>query len=233
MKLFLFILFAVTALFIQGCGGSSDNDSKDPTSQTARYTLDFDSDWDAANFPTNYPTNRHFSGLIGLTHNAEVKLFEVGQTASAGVISVAETGSKTTLESEIGIIQNNGNSGHTISGNGIPATDDDVEVQFDISQDYPLVSVITMLAPSPDWFTGVDSVALFKEGKWQNEVEVQLWVYDAGSDSGIDFTAPDFPISPPNPIYLLTTLRVDTDFQDGVQYQTKQHIGTFKFERID
>ncbi len=34
-------------------------------------------------------------------------------------------------------------------------------------------------------------------------------------------------------IYLLTTLRVDTDFQDGVQYQTKQHIGTFKFERVD
>ncbi|MBP2699983.1 spondin domain-containing protein [Photobacterium lucens] len=233
MKLNLFILSTVTALLIQGCGGSSDNDSKDPTAQTARYTLDFDSEWNATNFPTNYPADRHFSGLIGLTHNVQVKLFEVGQTASAGVISVAETGSKTTLESEIGVIQNNGNSGHIISGNGIPATDDDVEVQFDISQDYPLVSVITMLAPSPDWFTGVDGVALFKDGKWQNEVEVQLWVYDAGSDSGIDFTAPDFPNSPPNPISLLSTLRVDTDFQDGVQYQTKQHIGTFKFERID
>ncbi|WP_198038411.1 spondin domain-containing protein [Photobacterium angustum] len=230
MKYFLLILYFVIALPMMGCG---DDDNKDSSSATARYALNFYTDWSAVNFPTNFPTDRHFSGLIGLTHNAQVKLFETGETASAGVISVAETGSKIALESEIGVIQNNGNSGNTISGNGIPATGDEVEVQFDISQEHPLVSVITMLAPSPDWFTGVDSVPLFKDGKWQNKVEVQLWVYDAGSDSGIDFIAPDFPISPPNPVLLLTTLRVDTDFKEGVHYQTKRHIGTFTFKRVD
>lgn len=62
MKLNLFILSTVTALLIQGCGGSSDNDSKDHTAQTARYTLDFDSDWDAANFPTYLSINHIESG---------------------------------------------------------------------------------------------------------------------------------------------------------------------------
>ncbi len=232
MKLIPFIFSSFIALTLAGCGSDSDN-SFDPTSKTARYELKFDTDWSAVNFPTNFPENRHFSGLIGLTHDKEARLIEPNVLADDGLVSVAETGSKDLLISEVNLLQNLGYVGNLISGDGIPVSDYDVDVQFDISQDFPLVTVVTMLAPSPDWFTGIDSVELFANGAWVNEVTVQAFVYDAGSDSGVTFTSENDPTIPRAPISLLTTPRVDTDFEKGVHYQNQLHIGTFKLKRVD
>lgn len=232
MKLIPFLISSFIVLTLTGCGSDS-NDNFDPTSQTARYEIEFDTNWSAVNFPTNFPENRHFSGLIGLTHNQEVRVIEPNVLADDGVVSVAETGSKDILISEVNTLQNLGVAGNLISGDGIPVNDDDVDVQFDISQDFPLVSVITMLAPSPDWFTGIDSVELFVNGAWVNEVTVQALVYDAGSDSGVTFTSENDPTNPRVPVSLLTTPRADTDFEQGVHYQNQLHIGTFKLKRVD
>lgn len=231
MKLSHVFLATAAAVVIAGCG--SDSDDFNPTSEKARYELSFDTVWNQTNFPTNYPANRHFSPLIGLTHNDTVNLFKVGENAIPGVVSVAETGGTTIVEGEIGEIQNAGNSGYTISGGGIPMADDDVDVEFDISQDHPLVSVVTMLAPSPDWFTGVDSVNLYENGKWVEKLEVQVLVYDAGSDSGVSFMSENAKLDPAVAISKLSTSRAETDFEAGVNYATQLHIGTMTFERID
>ncbi len=50
---------------------------------------------------------------------------------------------------------------------------------IDISQDYPYISLVSMLAPSPDWFTGLNSYQLFVDGKWVESVDVFLNTYDA------------------------------------------------------
>ena len=49
--------------------------------------------------------------------------------------------------------------------------------------DFPNVSIITMLAPSPDWFIGIDSLDLCNSGKWRKSVNVaMLPPWDAGKE---------------------------------------------------
>jgi hypothetical protein len=54
-----------------------------------------------------------------------------------------------------------------------------------------MVSLVTMIAPSPDWFTGVADIRLLEDGEWLAEQTVILEAWDAGTDSGATFKAPD------------------------------------------
>ena len=71
----------------------------------------------------------------------------------------------------------------TVGGSGVspPGTD---RASIDVDAAHPLVSLETMLAPSPDWFTGVDSVNLCSSMGWTNGVDLDALVYDAGTKSG-------------------------------------------------
>ena len=71
------------------------------STSSARYQVTFNATWSATTHPTDFPSNAHFSGLIGLTHTENVALFELGGTASQGIINMAETGSKNPLTAEI------------------------------------------------------------------------------------------------------------------------------------
>ena len=73
-----------------------------------------------------------------------------------------------------------------------------------------------MLAPSPDWFIGIDSLNLLENGKWLNSKTINLKVYDAGSDSGLNFTSADSSTSPKENITKFTSESSDTDFKEGV-----------------
>ncbi|WP_299020007.1 spondin domain-containing protein [uncultured Photobacterium sp.] len=230
MKVFEFLALNLVVISLSACGGGSSSGS---TESTVSYELEFKTNWSVTNFSTNFPSNRHFSGLIGLTHNSTVKIFEVGALASNGIVSMAETGSKGLLKSDIEDMQNQGNSGSTIDGQGIPAGLTSVSVIFDISQDHPLVSVVTMIAPSPDWFTGVSNIPLFVDGQWVEEIEIQLTSYDAGSDSGVTFTSANLATNPRSPITKLTTARADADFESGFHFLTSLSIGTFKLKKIN
>ena len=61
--------------------GCNDNKADVSNSETATYELTLNSNWSANNFSTNFPSNRHFSGVIGLTHNAHGGIFELVNTA--------------------------------------------------------------------------------------------------------------------------------------------------------
>ena len=67
----------------------------------AEYTVTFDALWSAATHPEDFPGNPHFSGLIGGTHNDDVRFWRPGRRASDGIKAMAERGSKTPLNEEI------------------------------------------------------------------------------------------------------------------------------------
>jgi len=50
-----------------------------------------------------------------------------------------------------------------------------------------------MVAPSPDWFSGVASLDLCNHntGEWKDSIKLDLKAYDAGTDRGMTFTAED------------------------------------------
>ena len=194
-------------------------------SETAKYKIVFTASWgpDYHQDPnTTFPSNPHFSGLIGASHNANTVIWEVGGLATDGIEDMAETGSTNQLRSEI---NNNSNADQIVSGGSIPNSPGSAtinSVTFD--HDYPLVTLVTMIAPSPDWFVGVSGLSLIdSQGGWINEIEVDLFPYDAGTDSGTFYTSSNQNTNPPQPISSIK----------GVSPLTNERLGTFKFTRLD
>jgi hypothetical protein len=77
---------------------------------------------------------------------------------------------------------------------------------IEVNTEYPLVSFITMIAPSPDWFLGVRDLNLCDNttGKWQDREVRNLFPYDAGTDSGPDFQSGNVVTNPPENIHRIT-----------------------------
>jgi hypothetical protein len=155
--------------------------------------LTFEATWSEGSHPTDFPPNPHFSGLIGATHGDGVRIWEEGETATPGIKNMAETGGKSPLDSEIEALIAAGAACELISGGGIPLSPGVVTLEFTAERDCPLVSVVSMIAPSPDWFVGVTSLSLIGAEGWIEERVVDLYPYDAGTDSGRSYTSPNEP----------------------------------------
>jgi hypothetical protein len=139
---------------------------------------------------------------------------------------MAETGGKSPLDSEIDSLISDGSACVKISGGGINPSPGVVTVTLTVSQDCPVVSVVSMIAPSPDWFVGVSGLSLYENGKWIEQRVVELFPYDAGTDSGSSYTSPDEPGGSSEAIR-----RIETEplLVDGVV----PPLGTFTFSRLD
>jgi len=158
-------------------------------------------------------------------NNNEVTFWSEGELASPGIKSMAETGSKDPLNKEILKAMINRTVFRPISGDGISISPDSVGLTFKVSENYPLVTLVTMIAPSPDWFVGIESLNLFENGSFVDEKIVVLYALDAGTDSGINYTSPDDPTDPAEPIFKI----------EGYPFYYEDElvpIGTFTFSRI-
>ena len=199
--------------------------SPPPAPATARYRITFQSTWTPATHPVDYPVSAHFSPLIGGTHNGSAIFWREGALASDGIKDMAERGLTATLSQEVTAAIAGGTAERVITGGGLSSLPAAVSIEFEISQAYPLVTLVSMIAPSPDWFVGVSGLSLFEQGTWTDERVVGLIPWDAGTDSGLTFTSPD----------LVTTLRqpiapiVVAPLSPGGQVTP---LGTFTFTRI-
>jgi len=191
---------------------------------TADYTVVFDSTWSEQTHPGTLPPGPHFSGLIGGLHNDQVIFWQSGALASQGIEDMAELGSKSQLTNEVNTAIGDGTAGVVLSGGDIPTSPGMVSLSFTAQQAYPLLTLVSMLAPSPDWFVGVASLELMSAGEWRRQIVVPLYVWDAGTDSGPTFTASDDDTNPADPI---------TRFETGVFAPPMQFVGTFTITRTD
>ncbi len=149
---------------------------------SATYKMTFQGLWTADDITdSSLPGGAHFTEVIGAKHNSSTRIWRSGGTASEGVELVAEFGSTGILKSEIG---NNANTDDVVSaGSSFIGPTSTVSTTFTIKQSHPLVSVLSMIAPTSDWFVGVDSVPLYQSG-WRQKVEMSLYPYDAGTENG-------------------------------------------------
>ena len=191
----------------------------------ARYRVTFTSTWSAETHPTNFPGNPHFSGLVGATHHGDVRLWQAGEVASDGIELMAETGGKSELLHEIEHLVEDGEAFGELSGRGLSTSPSMVSLEFDAVSTHPFVTLVSMVAPSPDWFVGVPALPLMEDGAWRERIEVSLRVYDAGTDDGTVYDADDADTDPAEPITRLT--ESDAGFEDG-----EPVIGTFVFELL-
>lgn len=227
VTMLLLSLVVMASCGSSGSGGSEDSSDnigieQETPSDTignpefeARFTLRFVASWSVATHTVNFPPDPHFSPLTGAVHSEQVVFWQSGQNASDGIEFMAETGGTELLLSEIQSAIDQGYALSSIEGSGIPLSPGETEVEFVITRDYPLLTVISMLAPSPDWFVGINSLPLLdNEGEFVESVTVELNLYDSGTDGGLRYTSADEDI-PLSPVALVNSFPLDTDFLDG------------------
>ncbi len=159
---------------------------------TAEYDVVFNATWSAATHPTDFPGGAHWSGLVGGLHDNRVEFWKPGATSNAGIQRVAELGSKTSLLAEVDAAIAAGTANRQLSGGGISGGAGATTLRFQIDRTHPLVTLVSMVAPSPDWFVGVRGLPLVENGQWVQSKTVALFPWDTGTDSGATFSSPDF-----------------------------------------
>ena len=221
-----FFAAACAALLIAplgfGCsayGDASDEMLLDPQAgeaaaggASATYAVTFTGAWTAEATPGGLPDGAHFSPLIGGVHNAAVAFLEAGGQATPGIESMAERGRTATLTEEIQAAGANALSVlRKDSGPGATASD-----TFDavtVTADHPRITLLSMIAPSPDWFVGVFALSLLdEEGNWIEALTVDLHPWDAGTEEGDDFS---FDNAATVPHGTITSLQGTSRFSDA------------------
>lgn len=189
----------------------------------ATYQVVFETRWSAETHPQDYPPAAHFSGLVTVAHDETVRFWEPGGLASEGIEDVAELGSVTALVGEVNTAVGAGSALPAVLEPGVfvPGT---VTVEFGATADHPLVTIVTMIAPSPDWFVGVHGLNLRDaQGNWREEIIVDLDPYDSGTDSGTTFLSSDDDTQPADPI---------ANIADSFPFAGTPPVGRFTFTLI-
>ena len=141
------------------------------------------------------------------------------------------SGSTSTISREINDEITSKNTYKIYTGRGAlnGGTSSDSISNIEVNSTHPLVSFISMIAPSPDWFIGVHDVDLCNTttGEWVDSVVRNLFPYDAGTDSGEEFSSPDLISNPQQEIHLLTN-NITGSFKGD---EPIKRFGTFTFEK--
>jgi hypothetical protein len=199
----------LVGLVAAGCSANTGTDPSvpagDPAAQKARYLVRFESRWTATTHPIDFPSNAHFSRLVGGNHDATAVFWREGQLASPGIKAMAEMGRVTPLDSEVAEKVAAGSAESVFTGPALDESPGSVTMEVTASQRYPLLTLVSMVAPSPDWFVGVAGLPLFESGRWIGERRVDLDAWDAGTDSGLSFNSADQVSVPVVPVSRILT----------------------------
>ena len=171
--------------------------------QPATYELVFDATWSRDTHPVDFPPNPHFSGLIGAVHGPDALLWADGMLATPGIKNMAETGGKDPLDVEVEAMIAEGTACELISGSGINPSPGMTSITFTVSEACPLVSVVSMIAPSPDWFVGVSALDMREGDAWAEEIVIELYPWDGGTDDGVNYSSANAPTVSPVPVFLM------------------------------
>lgn len=175
--------------------------------EPARYQVVFSSRWTEQSHPLEFPGPKfaglsvaHFSPIIGASHAPGYALFAEGSAPSPGLENLSETGKHSPLDAEIKSAMASG-AVLALLENADPLKDFGKTLTTEVPVDgaHPQVSLVAMIAPSPDWFAGVRDVSLVEDGQWVAEKTVDLLPYDSGGDDGTTFRADDADTNPKKP----------------------------------
>ncbi len=222
MKTYQILTLILAAAFLWNCDA---DDFEEFPSDAVTYTVSFNLDWNSTDFPTDYPSNAHFSDLIGWSHLSVSTFFEPGTKATDGIKNMAETGKTSPLDEELKNRIISGEGLDRVIGSNLSNGVGTITVDVVVHKDHPAVTFATMLAPSPDWYAAAVNVLLFENNDYVNQKTVDLKVYDAGTDSGVTFTSANVETSPQENI----TVFNESPIGDGTSQSIP--IGTVTFTK--
>lgn len=201
MKISPYLLFS---LLLWSCSANDLAESKS-IDNVASYQVIVTLNWNENINPSGlgpFPSGAHFSPLIGSFHQDESSFFVDQGLASPGMEAMAETGATSQLANEIlSQIEMGRALKKIIADRGSGSTGEITLNPGETNGDFAFFSMVSMMAPSPDWFIAVQNVALKDaNGSWLETIEVPFTTWDTGTDNGEVFTAANQDSQPQGPI---------------------------------
>ncbi|CAH1173684.1 unnamed protein product [Phaedon cochleariae] len=175
----------------------------------AKYNLVFEGIWSSRTHPKDYPTLlwlTHFSDVIGASHERNFSFWGEGQIASEGFRSLAEWGSVRLMETELRAKSKFLRTIIKAAGLWHPNVNTNTSTSFKVDRRHHLISLASMFGPTPDWVVGINGLNLcLKDCTWKEKLTLDLFPYDAGTDSGITYMSPNAETAPRERMYRITT----------------------------
>ncbi len=193
-------------LLLAGCKASEDSSSGQACWYDVTYKATFVSQWSAISHPNAFPSNASFGDLVGAVHSSDVTFWQEGQYASVGVQVLAESGYPySSFYTEIAAAITAKTALQFTSPQALTFNQTGTSFTFAPTNAFPIITLLSKISPSPDWFMGVNSLNLCESGKWVETKTVDLQPFDAGTDSGTDFSSSNQVTSPQGLITEITT----------------------------
>ena len=159
--------------------------------QAVTYTVTFQGNWNSQSAPVGVvPSSAYFTTIIYCIHNSNVSFWQEGGTASLGVEGVAEVGATHVFNDEClsEITKRNADGIGLLSLPRGGVVTKSRTVRFN-GKSHSLFTFLSMLGPTPDWFVGTSGLSLLdSQGNWVSSKSVDLFVYDAGTETGTEYT---------------------------------------------
>ncbi|XP_063979807.1 uncharacterized protein LOC135163864 isoform X3 [Diachasmimorpha longicaudata] len=171
----LFLLLPVVHLSQVPSVCGSDSTSAKTQDNLVLYKITLNTYWTRIKFPKYYPNDRaQFGKIFGQTHDKTYSLYRLGTRLNSGLVHYIETGEIHGITSE----GSNRNVLDSFIGSSIFRGHGTSTTQAFFDNNHTLVSIISRLNPSPDWFIGLDSFQLCIDGDWIDTVTVELKQYN-------------------------------------------------------
>ncbi len=160
------------------------------TQSVATYNITFTNYWNAIdhNGGSALPSNAHWSDLVGVNHNSSITFLELDGIATTGVENIAEVGNQSvfqTMEVQNAIDANFAeqffDAGNLFLSSGSNTI---VYTGLEVSEHFPLLTMLSMIAPSPDWMIAITSLSLRENNSWKPSIIIDLFPFDAGTEDG-------------------------------------------------
>lgn len=190
----------------------------------AKYRITFNAEWQQ---PLPHPTFPHWSRLVGASHSPCAVLWRNGTQATEGVRAVAEWGGTSQIQSEIRALGDHVRD--SVRFHGISTAAGSVTQLVSVDHHRPMVSLVSMIAPSPDWIVGVDSYSLCVGNQWIPNATYDLHLWDAGTDSGKRFQSRNAATHPRQPI---TRITATTSHLSESMAGVHRRLGQMIFRRV-
>ncbi|KAE8749985.1 hypothetical protein FOCC_FOCC003109, partial [Frankliniella occidentalis] len=175
----------------------------------AKYEVTFEGLWSRHTHPKDFPAD---SDVIGASHDVEYRFWEYNGMASEGLKQVAERGTTRALETELKAESDHIRTIIKARGISYPNVTGKTFAVFRVDQKNHLMSLVSMIDPSPDWIVGVSGLELcLPNNSWVDHAKINLYPFDVGTDSGLTYIAPDQPTIPQEPIRKMSSSFPNTD----------------------
>lgn len=169
----------------------------EPAFSEARYTVEITGKWKQREF--GVPPNVHFTAVLGMVHNDKIVLWKENEIAGKGVENVAESGNPYPLLTDIDMATAEGKAISVLVITPPPPTGNS-SLNIYCNSNYSYISLETMLAPTPDWFTGISGFNLYPGNKWIRDTTINLYAWDAGTEDGDVFGYSNPVTTPQQPV---------------------------------